>query len=423
MAEGFIFDHNLCVACNACTAACIIENGWPFRARRIYSSASNAASGLPPVNISLACNHCANPVCMEGCPSAAYSRDESGAVVIDDTKCLGCKYCQWNCPYNAPQYIVKEHVIGKCNLCSGRLAEGLLPACSTACPTGALGYGQIAGRKPSEVIPWFPEKNLEPSLLFTGRIMKPPTIIPGDAFEPEPPLPTEDRPALKEDWSLVAFSFLTILSVSRTISALMAGVFPDMIGSLALAVLAALLSLSHLGQWKRSWQVLANLKNSPLSREIALFMLYVLFLTLALFMHLPFMLIVSSLTGLLLAVAIDAVYIFADRRRYVYLHSGQAFITVLLMVSFFTGRLLPFIFIAALKLIASVISMQSDRGRVYYFPLRFFRIALLIIAATGMFPALPSDHYITLYIFLAGEILDRILFYIDFKPLNINNSG
>ena len=144
MTEGFIFDHNKCVACGACSAACIFENNWSFSPREIYAYNSAALPSLPVINLSLACNHCQNAVCMDGCPSSAYSKEPStGAIILDDAKCIGCRYCQWNCPYDAPKYLISQKVIGKCNLCYQRLIEGSLPACSTACPTGALQFGKL----------------------------------------------------------------------------------------------------------------------------------------------------------------------------------------------------------------------------------------------------------------------------------------
>ncbi|MBK7712078.1 MAG: 4Fe-4S binding protein [Bacteroidales bacterium] len=132
MAEGFIFNHNRCVACGACRAACILENKWPVSPRTIITYNKPGLPSLPVINLSLACNHCKTAVCMDGCPASAFTRDEAtGAIVIDDSKCIGCRYCQWNCPYDAPKFHTPDRIIIKCNLCYQRLKDGLMPACTT----------------------------------------------------------------------------------------------------------------------------------------------------------------------------------------------------------------------------------------------------------------------------------------------------
>ncbi len=159
MRKGFIFNYFNCVNCGACSAACIIENGWPVSRREIFTYNSEVISVAPVINISLACNHCEIPVCLKGCPSDAYHMDHvTGSVIIDDEKCIGCRYCQWNCPYNAPIYDVNEKVIMKCNLCHKGLIEGRLPACAAACPTGALNYDILPDQISNNILQWFPEK-------------------------------------------------------------------------------------------------------------------------------------------------------------------------------------------------------------------------------------------------------------------------
>ncbi len=178
MNEGFIFNHNRCVACGACSAACMIENRWTLQPRMIYTYNSEAVPSLPVINLSLACNHCKKALCMEGCPATAFHRDaETGAIVIDDSECIGCRYCQWNCPYDAPKYVFPEQVIGKCHLCHQRLREEL-----DASLCNCLSYRSTKVRKTEWTrmflltITWFPDKNLEPSLLLTGNNFAP-TII------------------------------------------------------------------------------------------------------------------------------------------------------------------------------------------------------------------------------------------------------
>jgi Fe-S-cluster-containing dehydrogenase component/DMSO reductase anchor subunit len=421
MTEGFIFDHNKCVACGACSASCMLENQWSFSPRVIFAFNSIALPSLPIINLSLACNHCQNAVCMDGCPSSAYYKEPAtGAIIVDDSKCIGCRYCQWNCPYDAPKYLISQKVIGKCNLCSQRLIEGLLPACSTSCPTGALEYGQLNDQSADKMIPWVPEKTLRPSVELTGRINQPPDLIPQKIFDIEKKANRQQDPAIQLEWSLIAFSFLTTLSVAKVISGLIDGIFPQKLFFILIIGVAALLSVFHLGKKRRAWRAILNLRHSPLSREIGLFLLYFLFAALTVIIHLPFLLIISAITGLMLLVTIDMVYIYADNRKTVFLHSGQTFFTVLLLIAFLTGKILPFIFIAVLKLTIAVYYLRTKRDVSIIFVLRFVRTALLIITGISMISAISYPGTAIITLFLAGELLDRILFYIDFKPLNIN---
>ena len=146
MPNSFLFDPNRCTGCGACRLACSIENQLePERSwRRIDTFNRTRHPGLPLYHLSLACNHCSEPACMYACPALAYSRDEnSGAVMLDDAKCIGCRYCAWACPYDAPVYEPPRGVMTKCTLCHHRLREGMRPACASLCPTGALDFGDL----------------------------------------------------------------------------------------------------------------------------------------------------------------------------------------------------------------------------------------------------------------------------------------
>jgi Fe-S-cluster-containing dehydrogenase component/DMSO reductase anchor subunit len=421
MNEGFIFNHNRCVGCGACSAACMLENSWTFQPRTIYSYNSEALPSIPVINLSLACNHCATALCMDGCPSNAYHRDaETGAVIIDDSQCLGCRYCQWNCPYDAPKYILREQVIGKCHLCQQRLREGLMPACAAACPTGALKYGKFSGHDAAAVIPWFPDKNLEPAVRLTGNSYAAPNIIPQSAFDSLSGKSHENSPQPLPEWSLVGFSFLTTLSVAQIVTALISGHFPSLVLLFLITSLAGIASLFHLGKKRRAWKAVKNIRSSPLSREIGLFILFSILAATAGMLQLPLFLVLSSVAGLILLLSIDAVYFFSDKRKTVFLHSGQAFISGLLMISFMTGKILPFIFIAALSLASSVWHIRLRDNNSLLTVIRFMRIALLIITGMSVVTGISYHETAVICLFLAGELLNRILFYFDFKPLNIN---
>lgn len=421
MRKGFIFNHSKCVSCGACSASCILENGWSVRPRKVYTYNIDAISSVALTNLSVACNHCEIPLCLEGCPSSSYTREPvTGAILIDDKKCLGCNFCQWNCPYDAPKFDTEKRIIGKCNLCYNELIDGGDPACSNACPTGALDYGEIPESITEFVPVWFPDKNINPAILFNStensNILR---IIPHRNTEPELAILNEKEHGLSGIWSLISFSFLITISVSIAISSLINGTFPSSILYISIILLAGIFSLFHLGRKLRAWRAITNFKSSPLSREIILFIAFLLISILTVSLQNPGLLIATSLSGLILLIAIDSVYIYADKNRSVAMHSGQTFISALLIVSFLTGYTLPFIFISLVKIFSLAYHISTNRITGLNIGIRFLRIAILIVSGISLGLKLSYHDPFIFYLFLAGEFFDRLIFYIDFEPVNI----
>jgi Fe-S-cluster-containing dehydrogenase component/DMSO reductase anchor subunit len=421
MRKGFTFNYNKCVNCNACSAACILENGWTIHPRRIFTYNSETELSLPVINLSLACNHCENAVCMEGCPTSAYSRnDVTGAVILDELKCIGCKYCQWNCPYDAPKFDNGEKTISKCHLCYTGLMEGRSPACTSACPTGALSYGQLPDRGNDNSMPWFPDKKLNPAIGFSATGNKIPLkIVPEHKFDTPGLKPDKKSKKISDEVSLVIFSFLATLSVSYAISSFLEGVFPNKAIFISVLLMTGVVSLFHLGKKLRSWRSVTNLRHSPLSREIAAFITYSVICLTAISIQLPGLLLASSISGLILLLLIDSVYIYADRRRKVFLHSGQTFLSAMLIVSFLTGNVIPFAFIALIKLISSLKGLYIKKLNNNDFGIRYLRLAFLIVTGSSLILNISPTDLFVVSVFLTGELLDRVIFYLDFNPMNI----
>ena len=132
MPVAFAFDQAKCTGCQACILACTIENDLAFDHswRTVYTYNDRHYPGVPVSHLSLGCNHCAEPACLTSCPANAYSKDvQTGFVLFEKNKCLGCRYCTWACPFGAPRFDRKTGVVGKCTFCDARQEKGLSPAC------------------------------------------------------------------------------------------------------------------------------------------------------------------------------------------------------------------------------------------------------------------------------------------------------
>jgi len=94
-------------------------------------------------SLSVACMHCDKPLCAEVCPTTAITKRADGVVLIDNDKCIGCRYCEWACPYGAPQFNEELGVMTKCTFCEDLLAKGENPACVDACVMRCLDFGEF----------------------------------------------------------------------------------------------------------------------------------------------------------------------------------------------------------------------------------------------------------------------------------------
>ena len=422
MRRGFKFNELRCVGCKACVAACSIENEWSVQARSVFIYNPEAHPALPVINLSLACNHCEEPLCMNGCPSGAIFRDYStGAVLIDEKKCIGCKYCIWNCPYDAPEFDTVKGIVTKCNLCYTGLTEGRIPACASACPTGALGYGEIPDVFDNNNLLWFPGGKMNPAIrIDTERNRKSPVIIPENRFKSVIKERKQDEKNIDGEWSLIGFSYLVTLSVAVLISSFLIGKNADKITFFSLSVSPWILSLFHLGKKFRAWRSVSNVISSPLSREITIYIAYLIISVAAVLSGYSGLILGAFLTGLLLLITIDSVYYFSDGRSELRLHSGQTFLTALLVASFLSGMKYPFIFIALIKLISAFYVIVNKKAVIFNFWFRYLRIALLIITGVSLITGIHSTEPVIIAFFLTGELIDRILFYYDFDPPDIN---
>lgn len=134
---GFYIDSSRCSGCKTCQVSCKDKNdidvGRKFRRVYEYGGGSWAKDSdgawtnqTFAYYLSVACNHCDDPICVAGCPTQAmHKRQDNGLVLVDQDKCIGCRYCAMRCPYGAPQYDKEKKVMSKCDGCLDRLEQGL----------------------------------------------------------------------------------------------------------------------------------------------------------------------------------------------------------------------------------------------------------------------------------------------------------
>lgn len=318
MTYAFTFDASACSGCKACQIACKDKNNLPTGVlwRRVFEvsggswtniAADDARLGVWQTdvfayNLSIACNHCVHPKCAGVCPTDAYIVRPDGIVYIDESKCMGCGYCAWACPYAVPQYNPDLRQMSKCNFCFDNLDAGLPPACVAACPLRVLDFVVLTDDEGPMT------KNTLSSVLGPSSAPAHWALWNTPATEHPFPLPafsrTQPHLAIKlhagmvnglakvisnreetqtqrtrssqrkifenlEEAPLVAFTLLAQMSAGMAVSSLFFQ--PTLSNILAIGLLlglGGLISFLHLGAKKNAWRALMHLKKSWLSREI-----------------------------------------------------------------------------------------------------------------------------------------------------------
>jgi len=172
---GMLIDINLCIGCQYCTFSCEAINNLADDMRYCVVTEETTQSG-DKFFLSRPCMHCQESPCVHVCPVGATYKRPDGIVAMNYDRCIGCRYCQVACPYDARVFNWKEPialspqspdfgyqevpnrprgVVEKCTFCSHRIDAGLerdlvpgvdpqaTPACVNACPTKARIFGDL----------------------------------------------------------------------------------------------------------------------------------------------------------------------------------------------------------------------------------------------------------------------------------------
>lgn len=477
MTYAFVFDASSCTGCKACQVACKDKYDLPAAVlwRRVYevTGGSWQKQGAAWTNtvfsssLSLACNHCVHPKCAGVCPTDAYVIRPDGIVSIDTSKCTGCGYCAWACPYDAPVKDTRAGVLTKCDLCQDYLDQGMAPACVASCPmrcldlvemeatdlsTSGIALWQVPGLEHPFPLPKF--SRTEPHLVIHPHISASRTDGNAQVANREEITPASRQNPAREEFPLVVFTLLTQMAVGALgfilfIAAFIGGnqatvdtLRLPIIAVGALILVAVLISFLHLGSPKNAWRMLNHLAKSWLSREILILSLWggswLILLGLTFFQPVPFLVWMGSLgvsfgIGLLLLFSEYNVYRLRsvpgwNTWRTMLEFSGSA----LCLGSLLIGVLLPenapaiaSLGIAFSAQVGFLIAGYVARSTADPAAMRFtaWRATLLLACLIGTIPLViqpfslgRAGMLLLLVLTLAEEVIGRWLFYARRKP-------
>ena len=154
-----VIDLARCDGCGACQRSCSKMHELPNTRQYIKILKMQDSDYTAAYNFPQPCFHCDNPPCTKVCPVDATFKREDGIVLVDNTRCIGCRFCVAACPYGArsfnwspPAESTAEYspetgiphrlgTVEKCDFCPDMAAVGQLPSCVSACPMAVMYFG------------------------------------------------------------------------------------------------------------------------------------------------------------------------------------------------------------------------------------------------------------------------------------------
>lgn len=421
LSKGFILDYSKCVGCHACIVACHNENKTnPFLSwRQINSFNAKKVPLAGFINLSIACNHCIEAPCLKACPAKAYERDiQTGAVIHNSEKCIGCRYCTWACPFDAPKYNHEKGVVEKCHLCNHLIINDINPACANQCPTGALSFGILDSMGSNEQF-GIPKTSFEPRLkTVNSQIVYSKPLIDYNLQEKEQQYISNNQIKEKvraiEEWPLALFTFIFSFLTGWYTSFWTGTGRLQQIVFLLLGVVGILLSTIHLGKPFRAIRSIVNIKTSWLSREIFFCGLFLsLSLVYIFYFSSIFLFVITSISGFILLLTIEGVYSITKRKFKLIIYSSNTFLTALLFSFYFNNLYkLVVVLIVAKALLYIYQKSELDRFNFYHISAIFIRIVVGLIFPLGIvFFTGSFNKGLLLVALIIGEVVDRFEFY------------
>lgn len=160
-----VIDLSRCKNARKCQTACQKMHHLPEQDQWLKVYKMQDAKSTAPYWMPKPCLHCDKPPCVKVCPVDATFKREDGIVLIDNERCIGCRFCMAACPYSArtfnwsepempmdvleaeysPETSVprRKGTVEKCDFCPDMLRQGKLPDCITACPNGVFYFGDL----------------------------------------------------------------------------------------------------------------------------------------------------------------------------------------------------------------------------------------------------------------------------------------
>ena len=185
MRHGMVINLDKCIGCQTCAVVCKVHNSQPpgtwwnrvltqgasYHQTAIGNDGSYKMEYLP-----VSCQMCDNPACQSICPTGATYTNGDGTVMVDYSRCIGCRTCMAACPYGVRQFnwsdpkaakagagheyghpndvtegrkrlVYTQHrptgVVEKCTFCAQYVQAGEAPACVRACPARARIFGDL----------------------------------------------------------------------------------------------------------------------------------------------------------------------------------------------------------------------------------------------------------------------------------------
>jgi molybdopterin-containing oxidoreductase family iron-sulfur binding subunit len=158
-----VVDLSKCRNARKCMAACQHAHHLRPEQHHINVLKMQESKETAPYYMAKTCQHCDNPPCVAVCPVDATFKRGDGIVLIDNERCIGCRFCIAACPYSArvfnwaePLHAIEDEgltynvelnvpqrkgTISKCLFSADQLRVGKMPYCVSACPNGVYYFG------------------------------------------------------------------------------------------------------------------------------------------------------------------------------------------------------------------------------------------------------------------------------------------